>query len=85
MKSRTFTVTTTAAEVIAAEPVTRQVWLHVLGAGTVYIGGEDVTTTNGLLTEKNAVPQALTIPAGEVLWALVASGTDTLRILVQGD
>jgi hypothetical protein len=85
MKSRTFTITTTAQEVIAAEPSTRQVWLHVLGAGTVYIGGSDVTTANGLLTEKNAVPQTLTIPAGEVLWAVVASGTDTLRILVQGD
>jgi hypothetical protein len=85
MKSRTFTVTTTAAEVIAAEPVTRYVWLHVVGTGTVYIGGADVTTTNGLLTEKHAVPLELAIPAGEVLWALTASGTETLRILVQGD
>ena len=85
MKSRTFTVTTTAAEVIAAEPSTRQVYLHVVGAGTVYIGGSDLTTANGLLTEKHAVPQTLTIPAGEVLWAVIASGTETLRILVQGD
>jgi len=62
MKSRNFTVTSTASEVIAAEPSTRQVYLHVLGNGVVYLGGADVTTTNGLLTEKAAAPQPLTIP-----------------------
>jgi hypothetical protein len=85
MKSRTFTVTTTAQEVIAAEPSTRRVYLHVIGTANVYLGGSDVTTSNGLPTEKHTAPMELTIPAGEVLWALTASGTETLRILVQGD
>ena len=35
MKSRNFTVTSTSSEVIAAEPSTRQVYLHVLGNGVV--------------------------------------------------
>ena len=85
MKSRTFTVTTTAQEVIAAEPSTRQVYFHVIGTGTVYIGGSDLTTSNGLPTEKHTGLMEMTIPAGEVLWAMMASGTETLRILVQGD
>jgi hypothetical protein len=86
MKSRNFTVTSTSSEVIAAEPSTRQVYLHVLGNGVVYIGGADVTTTNGLLTEKAAAPQPLTIPPGENLFAVTAVGvTEELRVLVQGD
>ena len=85
MKSYAISITTTRSEIVSAEPLTRNIWLHVLGAGTVYIGGPDVTSSNGLLTEKNAVPQSLTIPAGETLHALTASGTENLRILVQGD
>jgi hypothetical protein len=61
------------------------VWLHVLGNGVVYVGGSDVTSSNGLLTEKAAAPQALTIPSGEELWAVVDTSTEELRILVQGD
>jgi hypothetical protein len=85
MKSRTFTVTTTAAEVVAAEPSTRRVYLHVIGTADVYVGGSDVTTSNGLPTEKHTAPMEITIPAGETLWAIVASSTEELRILVQGD
>ena len=87
MKSLAHTVTTTASRVITSEPLTRMVWLHVLGNGVVYVGGSDVTSTNGLLTEKAAAPQPLTIPSGEELWAVVApaAGNEELRILVQGD
>lgn len=85
MKSRAFTVTTTASQVVSPEPVNRTALLHVIGNGIVYIGGPDVTTTDGLLTEKHVVPQAVTIPAGESLWAVVASSTEALRVLVPGD
>jgi len=87
VKSRAYTVTTTASKVIAAEPLTRVVYLHVLGNGVVYLGGSDVTSVNGLLTEKAAAPQPLTIPSGEELWAVVAPATsnEELRVLVQGD
>ena len=85
MKSSAFTITTTASLLVDSEPTTRQVWLHVLGAGTVYIGPSTVTSSNGLLTEKNAVPLSLVIPAGETLYAITASGTESLRVLVQGD
>ena len=87
MKSLAHTVTTTASRVITSEPLTRMVWLHVLGNGVVYVGGSDVTSANGLLTEKAAAPQPLTIPSGEELWAVVApaSANEELRVLVQGD
>ena len=81
MKSIAKTVTTTAAVIIAADDKHRTVYLHVLGAGTVYLGGSDVTSSNGLLTEKNAVPQTIEVPQNETVWAVVASGTENLRIL----
>lgn len=86
MKSTNYTVTSTRSLVISAEPLTRIVYLHVLGNGVVYLGGPDVTSGNGLLTEKAAAPQPLTIPQGEELYAVTAAGvTEELRILVQGD
>jgi len=60
-------------------------YFHVFGNGVVYLGGPDVTSANGLLTEKASAPQPITIPAGETLYAITASGTEELRVLVPGD
>jgi len=81
MISNTTTVTTTAALAVASSQSWRTIYIHVLGAGTVYLGGSDVTSSNGLLTEKNAVPLMVEIPAGEELWAVTGSGTENLRIM----
>jgi hypothetical protein len=81
MISNTVTVTTTAALVVASSQSWRTIYIHVIGTGVVYLGGSDITTANGLLTEKNAVPLMLEIPAGEELWALTDTGTENLRIM----
>jgi len=81
MISNTVTVTTTAALVVASSQSWRTIYIHVIGTGVVYLGGSDITTGNGLLTEKNAVPLMLEIPAGEELWALTDTGTENLRIM----
>lgn len=81
MISNTVTVTTTAALVVASSQSWRTIYIHVIGTGVVYLGGSDITTANGLLTEKNAVPLVLEIPAGEELWALTDTGTENLRIM----
>ncbi len=81
MKSITRTVTTTAAVIIAADDKHRTCYIHVVGNGIVYIGGSDVTSTNGLLTEKHAVPLELVVPQNETVWAVVATDTENLRIL----
>ena len=82
MNSTTHTVTSTRSLVIAKDDVTRTVYLHVLGNGTVYIGGSDVTTANGMLTEKHAVPFQFILPNNEELYAITAAGiTEELRIL----
>ena len=81
MISNAVTVNTTAQRIITKSNAWRTIYIHVVGAGTVYIGGSDVTSTNGLLTEKNAVPLQIEIPAQEELWAVTASGTESLRIM----
>lgn len=80
MKSQNYTVTTTASLLIAAAPSNRTIYIHVLGNGTVYLGGSDVTSANGLVTEKGAVPFEMQLPANESVYA-VASVTEQVRIL----
>lgn len=81
MISSQHTVTTTASQVIAPAESWRTVYLHVVGNGVVYIGGSDVTSSNGMLTEKGAVPFQFILPASQSLYAIVASGTEDLRVL----
>ena len=84
MISTTTTINTTAQKILSKSNSYRTVYIHVTGAGTVYLGGSDVSSANGLLTEKNAVPLQLVIPSQEELWAVTASGTESLRILTPG-
>lgn len=82
MNSTNHTITSTRSLVIAKDDVTRTVYLHVLGNGTIYIGGSNVTTDNGMLTEKNAVPFQFILPNNEELYAITPSNTtEELRIL----
>jgi hypothetical protein len=80
MKSEVFTVTTTPAQLIGSAPANRTIYVHAIGNGVVYLGGTDVTTANGLLTEKSAVPFEMFLPANEVLWAVAASSQE-VRIM----
>ena len=81
MISTAFTVSTTAVKLVTSSVNARQISIHVVGAGTVYIGGSDVTAANGMLTEKNAVPYTFTLPANNELWAITASGTENVRVM----
>lgn len=82
MRSVTKSVTTTASKVIDAESVNRQVYIHVIGNGIVYLGNSGVTSTNGFMTEKNAIPFVFNVPANETVWAVTGTGADDLRILL---
>jgi hypothetical protein len=81
MISSTHTVTTTASQVVAAAESWRTIYLHVVGNGVVYLGGSTVTSSNGMATEKSAVPFQMIVPAGETLYAITASATEDLRVL----
>jgi hypothetical protein len=82
MISSTYTITPTASKIVAKSDSTRSVYVHVTGNGTVYIGGADVTTSNGLATQKHTTPIEFVIPSQDELWAVIASGTEDLRIMI---
>lgn len=81
MISTNTTITTTRSRLLTRSNSYRTVYIHVVGNGTVYLGGADVTSANGMITEKHAVPLELFIPAEEELWAVVAESTEQLRLL----
>jgi hypothetical protein len=50
------------------------------GGEAVYLGGDDVDTTNGFPVAAEGVITVL-VDAGEVLYAVVASGTQSVNVL----
>jgi hypothetical protein len=81
VKSTKYTITTTRQAIAPIRNNYRAIYIHVIGNGIVYLGGETVTIADGTTTEKGAVPFELYIPAGETVYALTESGTEDLRVL----
>lgn len=81
MKSTAHTVTTTASLIIPADNINRTVYVHVVGNNIVYLGGSDVTASNGLATEKHTTPFEMFMPPNETIYAIVLSGTEEIRVL----
>lgn len=81
MISQSFTVGTDPVQIVAADECWRTVYLHVMGNGTIYLGGQTVTTATGTATEKHTVPLTLEVPARETVWAVVATDTEDVRVL----
>lgn len=85
MRSTQTTVTTDATLLVAADNVNRQICIHSLSNTTVYLGGSTVTTSNGFVLEKDDGHLALTLPIGETLYAVVATGTETVSVLLPNE
>ena len=81
MISQAYSVGTTATKIIDSDECWRTVYLHVIGNGTVYLGGNTVTVATGLPTEKHAIPIVLEVPARETVYAIVAADTEDVRVL----
>lgn len=75
------TVTDTASRVLAGNNIYRDVFMQIVGNETVYIGDDDlVTDSNGLPMVKHSAPIHKVLAPGQELWAVVVSGTESLRI-----
>ena len=81
MISQSYLINSTASRIITASPAARTIYLHVLGNGIVYLGGSDVTTTNGMPLEKHTTPMTIFIPPSEELWAVDGALGETIRVL----
>ena len=80
--SAQISVGTTATLLVAANIMDQTVQLHNLGGGAVYLGDANVTTSNGYKMDNT---DKLQIPVGdnEDLYAITASGTQTVAVLSQ--
>jgi len=80
------TVTDTASRVLVGDNLNREVFMQIIGNTTVYLGDdENVTTANGFPIEKHTSPIRGVLAPGQELWAVVASGTESLRIFTTID
>ena len=79
MKQTVYAVTTTAVKVRAANAEQATIYLRP-SANDIFVGGSDVTSTNGLKLT-NAATQAMVIPNQEELWAIVSTGTHDLVVV----
>ena len=73
------TVTTTRQSIVSVDNVQRDVLLHAKHA--VLIGNSGVTASNGYLLD-NGDEVRMSLTEGEDLWAVSASGSGTLHVLV---
>lgn len=85
MRSTQTSVTTDATLLVAADNVNRQVYIHSLSNTAIYLGGSTVTTSNGFILEKDDGYLAVTVPIGETLYAVVATGTETVSVLLPNE
>ena len=76
------TVSTTAVIIAPAANSYQNIYLHNLGGGAIYIGGSNVTTSNGYKLD-NGDKLSIIIGDVEALYGVAASGTHTLAVLAQ--
>ncbi len=80
MKSVAVTVTTSPTLVVQKDDRNRQVYIHVVGNATVFLGGPTVTTATGLNTEKHTSPLEIFVPLNETIYGIVAADTESIRV-----
>lgn len=82
MKSAAVSVTTSPTLLVEKDETNRYVYLHVVGNAIVYLGGSNVSTSNGLNTEKHTTPLEIFLPINERLYGIVETGTEDVRVLI---
>jgi hypothetical protein len=79
MKSTEYTVTTTAVKVYDKTNASERIYVRATGAD-IYLGGTDVSTSNGLKLDANTVIEIF-LDGAETLYAIVNTGSHTLNVL----
>ena len=83
MISKSYSLTDERQIVVAAEKTNRSVYVAIIGNATAYLGGSDVTSTNGLPVKKHEAFHEIRVPLGEAVYAVMATGeTETIRVLL---
>lgn len=82
LSTQQFAVTTTRQIIVTAAPSGQRVTVHNNDSGQqVFIGGSDVTISNGLHVDGKEQKE-LTLNPGETLYA-IAAGSYTISVMIQ--
>ena len=82
MRSSAVSVTTTATLVVPAWTGWREIMLHVIGNGIVYLGSSTVTTSTGFYVDKAAGVLRIQLPPNETIYGITSTGTETVTALL---
>lgn len=83
MISQSYSVTDARQVVVAADNQNRTVYVQIIGNSIVYLGGSNVTNSNGIPVAKHEAFHEIHVPLGETIYGVCASGvTETLRVLL---
>ena len=80
MISEEFTIAQTAVKIVSSENYTQRVLIHNDHGNKVYLGGSDVSSTNGFHLA-NAADVEVEIPQDNELYAISASGSGDVHVL----
>lgn len=80
MIAKAVSVTTSPTLIVPSDNIPRTIYIHNGGGAKVYLGGADVSTTNGFHLG-NGESQDLFVPTNEKLYGIVASSTNTVNVL----
>ena len=80
MISEEFTIAQTAVKIISSQNFEQEVYIHNEHGNKVYLGGSDVSSTNGFHLD-NDTNINIKIPQDNELYAIAASGSGDIHIL----
>ena len=82
MRGTEVTVTTSPTLVVPAWIGWREIMLHAIGNGIVYLGASNVTTSTGFYVDKAAGVMRVQLPPNETIYGIVSTGTQPMSVLV---
>lgn len=82
MRSTQIVVGIEATLLVDSDSTPRQILIHAISNKTVYLGASNVTTATGFIFEKDDGALSLTLQAGEKLYGVVDSSTETVSVLL---
>jgi hypothetical protein len=80
MKSIAVAVGTTRVLAVSADDTPRVVYIHHQSTNSIYLGGSDVTTSNGLHIQKDDTV-AIELPSRQDIYAIASHAAQEIRVL----
>ena len=82
MRGLEVSVTTSPTLIVPAWIGWREIMLHNIGNGIIYLGNSTVTTSTGFYVDKAAGVMRVQLPPNETIYGVTATGSETMTVLL---